>query len=69
MGGDIISYVTECSSTDLMVFLGIIKNVMIIVQIVVPILLIIFGIKGVIELIINPEKKNGIRKIINRFCT
>lgn len=67
MGGDIISYVTECSSTDLMVFLGIIKNVMIIVQILVPILLIIFGIKGVIELTINPEKKNGIRKIINRF--
>ncbi len=56
-----------CSSETLPGILSIVKRIMILIQIVVPILLIVFASISLIKLLKNPEEKNGIKKIINQF--
>lgn len=62
-----IDLARECSSPELLMFLGITKNILRIIQIIVPILLIIFASIEIIKLVQNPERKNGPKPIINKF--
>lgn len=56
-----------CSSGTLSNVLSIIKRLMTIIQIVVPILLLVFATISFIKLMQNPDTKNGNKKIINQF--
>ena len=56
-----------CSSETLPVIFSIVKKIMLLIQIVVPILLIIFASISLIKLVKNPVEKNETKKIINQF--
>ena len=56
-----------CNDSALLGILSVVKRIMNIIQIIVPILLIIWGAISFIKLIKDPEEKNGIKKIINQF--
>ena len=44
-----------------------VKNILFLIMIIVPILLIIFGILSFVKLVKDPEQKNGIKRLINQF--
>ena len=56
-----------CNDSSLLGILSIVKRMVLLIQIVVPILLIIFGVYSFIKLLQNPDEKNDIKKIINQF--
>lgn len=56
-----------CDDSSMAFILSIIKRMLLLIQIIVPILLIIFGIISFIKLVNNPEEKNGIKRIVNQF--
>ena len=56
-----------CSDYALMPILSIVKSILSLIQIIVPILLIIMATVRLIELVKNPEKKNGNKNVINAF--
>ena len=56
-----------CNNQGLQGILLVLKNITTLIQIIVPILLIVFATISLIKLINNPEEKNGIKKIINQF--
>lgn len=57
----------ECNNSSIYNVLIIIKNLLNIIHIIVPILLMVFITIQFIELIKNPEEKNGIKKITNQL--
>lgn len=57
----------SCDNSSILSLLVIVKRIISLIQIVVPILLIIFGIITFVKLLNNPEEKNGIKKVINQF--
>ncbi len=57
----------SCNSSALASTLVIVKRVMLLIQIVVPILLIVFGAIGFFQMAMNPERKNGLKNILNKF--
>ncbi len=59
--------VTTCNDSSLQSVLSIVKNILLLIQIIIPILLMIFATISLIKLVKNPEEKNGIKKIINQF--
>ena len=65
--GDIMDYMRECSSPTLLSILGIIKNILSLIQIIIPVFLIVFATIEFVKLIKDPERKGGIKEIINKF--
>lgn len=58
---------TCCSNTALVGFLSILKRIIDIIQFVVPIILIITGTIQFIQMTINPDLKDGFKKILNKL--
>lgn len=56
-----------CNNSILFGFLSIIKKAMIMIQIIVPIILILFAIFSLIKMLHNPEEKKNVKRIINQF--
>lgn len=63
---NILDVMSTCNSAALANFLSIVKNILLIIQIVAPILLIIAGVIEFTKLSINPDDKNGFRKVLNK---
>lgn len=62
-----LAMLNECSDPGLSAILKIIKNIMSIIQIVVPILLIVVGTYNLIMLVKNPDDKKLFKKTINSY--
>ncbi|MBR2678428.1 MAG: C40 family peptidase [Bacilli bacterium] len=58
---------TCCNDGGIVLLVDTSRKVLNIIQIVVPIILIIWATIGFIQLVMNPEEKNGLRKILNKF--
>ena len=58
---------TSCNDAALAGILSSVRNIMLLIQIIVPIMLIVWGGLGFFQLMQNPEEKNGIKKIVNKF--
>ncbi len=56
-----------CNDQSLLPILNIVKNLLLMIQITIPIILLIWATISFIKLVKNPEEKNGIKKIINQF--
>lgn len=56
-----------CNNSTLSGFLSIVKKTVLMIQIIIPIILIVFAIFSFIKILHNPEEKNGINKIMNQF--
>ena len=59
--------VITCEDIELVGLLNTVKNVMHIIQLVVPILLLLMASIELFQLLANPEKKNGNKPLINKF--
>ena len=59
--------VIYCNDSSLNSILVIVKNILLIIQIVVPILLLVFATIQFIKLVKNPDEKSGVKKIIHSF--
>ncbi len=59
--------VINCQDSSLLPILSIVKRIMFLIQIIVPILLLVWATISFIKLVKNPEEKNGIKKIVNQF--
>ena len=58
---------TCCSDGGLVVLIDMTRSVLNIIQIVVPILLTVWAAWGFLQMTINPDTKNGLKKIFNKF--
>ncbi len=58
---------TCCNDTSLTLVLNITQRVLHLIQIIVPILLIIASTIGFYQLLKNPEMKNGVKSIVNKY--
>ena len=58
---------TCCSDGGLVVLIDTTRRVMTVIQIVVPILLLIGATIGLVKLVMDPEQKNGQKKLLNSF--
>ena len=56
-----------CQDYSLIPLLDIVRKIFDVIQIIVPIFLIVMATFNFIILVVNPETKNGIKKIINQF--
>ena len=56
-----------CNDVSLSVSLNVARRILNLIQLIVPILLIVFAMIGFIKLLNNPETKNGTKSIINKF--
>ncbi len=62
----ILDVLDTCNDPALSNFLAIVKNVLLLIEIVVPATLLIAGTVEFVKLTINPEDKKGFRKILNK---
>ena len=58
---------TCCNDGGMVLLLDVSRRVLNIIQIVIPILLIVWASLGFVQLVINPDEKNGQKKIFNKF--
>ncbi len=58
-----------CSDSSIALLINAIKRIVDIIQIIIPILLIIFAAIEFFKLVVNPEKKNGTKHIMNMFIS
>ena len=58
---------TCCNDYALAYSLDAVRKILILIQTIAPIMLIIMGVIGFTQLVFNPEKKNGVKSIINKF--
>lgn len=58
---------TCCSDPGLVVIIDTARRVMGLIQLVVPIILMVWGTIELMQLVMNPEEKKGIQKLINKF--
>ncbi len=56
----------SCNSSSLLVTLSAFKRIINLIQIIVPLLLMIGAAIGIYQMVINPERKNGLKSIINK---
>lgn len=56
-----------CQKASLLPILSAVRKIILLVQIIVPILLIVWGIISFIQLMQNPEQKDGMKKVFNRL--
>lgn len=62
-----VQLLVDCNSVSMKAFFIVVKRAMLIIQIFVPIILIVFATISIIKLINDPEQKDGVKKVINRF--
>ena len=62
-----INMLIACNDSVLSNFLVVVKRVLFLIEVIIPILLIVFGCFSFVKLIRNPDEKNGIKKVINQF--
>ena len=58
---------TCCSDHGLVIIIDTARKVMGLIQLVVPIILIVWATIELMQLVMNPEEKKGIKKLINKF--
>jgi len=58
---------SACHSAALAIMFRAFKRMITVIQIVVPILLIVSASIGIFQLVTDPERKNGVKSIINKF--
>lgn len=63
----ILDVMETCNSSALSIVLPIVKNILLLIQIIVPILLIIFSIVQLSQGVMNPDIKDQNKKIFNKF--
>ncbi len=63
----IIEIMVTCQDSSLRGILSIVRRILLLIQIIVPILLIIWASISFIRLTKNPEEKNGLKRIVNQF--
>ena len=63
----ILDLIDTCKNPALSTILPIVKNIMFMIQIIVPIVLLIMFTVQFVELTINPELKDGFRKVLNKL--
>lgn len=63
----IITISETCNDVSLAAILVVVKRMLLLIEIMVPILLIIYSTFEFYKLVKNPDEKNGIKKIINKF--
>lgn len=63
----ILDVMDTCNSATLSTILPIVKNVMLVIQILVPVALLIAFTIQFVQMTINPEQKDGFRKILNKL--
>ena len=63
----ILNISKTCNDPALANILATVKRILLLIDIIVPILLMIYTAFGFYRLIVNPEEKNGIKKITNKF--
>ena len=56
-----------CGDYGLVKILSMIRRALSLVQLIAPILLLAFVIIGLLQLVVNPDEKNGTKKILNKF--
>lgn len=57
-----------CSDPVLARFIGLIKNGLSLIQVIVPILLVVAGSVELLKMLLNPDDKNGGKNIANSFA-
>ena len=62
----ILDVMETCSSPALSSVLPVVKTILLIIQIVVPVTLLVASTIELVKLSINPEDKDGFRKILNK---
>jgi hypothetical protein len=62
----ILDVLETCNNPSLSAFLYVTKNVLLLIEIIVPAALLIGGTVEFVRLSINPEDKKGFRKILNK---
>ena len=62
----VLDVMSTCNDPSLSTFLAVVKNILLLIEIVVPITLLIAGTVEFVRLTINPEDKKGFRKILNK---
>ena len=63
----ILDVMQTCNSSALSIILPIVKNILLLIQIIVPILLIVFSIIQLSQGVMNPDLKDQNKKIFNKF--
>lgn len=63
----ILDVMKTCDSAALSSILPVVKGIMLLIQIIVPIALLISFTISFVGLTINPEEKNGFRKVLNKL--
>lgn len=63
----ILEFAQFCNKPYLTNYLIVVKKILLLIQIAVPIMLLIWGSVGFIRLVINPDEKSGVKKIVNKF--
>ena len=63
----ILDVLETCNDSALSTFLPVVKAIMLIIQIAVPTVLLISFTVDFVKLTINPEQKDGFRKILNKL--
>ena len=63
----ILDLMNVCSDPALSYVLAIIKRIIVIIQIIAPIILIVFSCVKLFNKVVNPEEKNSVKAIINSF--
>ena len=58
---------TCCTDYSLVLLLDSLRKIMNLIQIIAPIILILMGVISFTQLVMNPEKKNGVKSIVNKF--
>ena len=56
-----------CRDYSLVTILDIVRKIFDLIQIIVPIFLLVMATFNFVVLVVNPETKNGVKKIINQF--
>jgi hypothetical protein len=62
----ILDVMETCENTVLLSVLPVVKTIMILIQIIVPITLIVASTIQFVQLTVNPELKDGFRKVLNK---
>ena len=63
----ILDVMETCNSSALSIILPIVKNILLLIQILVPILLIVFAVVQISQGVMNPDAKDLNKKIYNKF--
>ena len=58
---------STCKDAALVNLLSGVQRIILLIQIIVPILLLVWGSWGMFNLVKNPDEKNGVKNIINKF--